>query len=287
MNDISLWVFVLGCGLTIVAGAYALATGAEDSEDVVVLISRSKRFGLIGEWLGISAVLALWAYLAVQIVVPLVFLLWRPPFAVMLFILVLVAFVTLPGWLKAILHKRKLKLFEEQLPPFTDQLVSSVRGDVPLLVSIETVAPSLNEPLRTEIAKLAEEANKGRGGVDLAIENARKRYRSSNYSLILSVIHVFSRRGGDLIEPMQKMSVSFKEIFRLEKKLETAIAAARNSFWIMNFGLFAIIVIISFAKPEIIDEIFESALGILLFFVGICVYGLGVFILREMTKVEV
>jgi tight adherence protein B len=287
MNEFSLLLTILGPGLTVLALAYALNSASEDADEVSDLISRSRRLNLIGEWLNISPGTALAAYLATQFIVPMLFLLWRPPFAVVVFFGVLAAFVTAPGWLARKLRLKSLKLFDEQLPPFTDRLVSSVRGDTPLLVSIEQVAPNLDEPIRSEIIKLADDANRGRGGVDLAIQNARKRYTSKNYSMILSVMHVFSRRGGDLIEPIQNMSSSFKEIYRLEKKLETAVSAAKNAFFMVNFGLLAIIVIVSFARPETIDEIFDTALGILLFFAGLLIYGFGVFMLRMMTRVEV
>lgn len=287
MNELSLTLTIIGPGLTILAFAYALSAVSEDSDQVGDIIARSKRLNLIGQWLNISPGTALAAYLLVQFVVPVLFIFWRPPAAVVVFVVVFISFLTAPGWLAKKLRQKSLQLFDEQLPPFTDRLVSSVRGDTPLLVSIENVAPNLDEPLKSEIMTLADDANRGRGGVDLAIQNARQRFTSKNYSMILSVMHVFARRGGDLIEPIQNMSSSFKEIYRLEKKLETAVSAAKNAFFMVNFGLLAIVVIVSFARPQTIDEIFDTGLGILLFFAGFCVYGIGVFLLRMMTRVEV
>lgn len=287
MNEAYLYVFVGSSALTVIAVGAALMDRAAESEDVGALIARSRRFSLLGQWLSVSPSAALFLYLAAQIAAPAVFFFWRAPFAIVLFFGILAAFVAVPIWVPRRLRQRMLHLFDEQLPSFTDQLVASVRGSVPLMVSLQEVVPLLIEPMRSEIATLAEQANKGQGGIDAAITNARKRYDSRNYALILSVMHIFSRQGGNLIEPMQNMSSSFKEIYRLEKKLQTATQAARSAFWIINLGLLAIVLMISLLQPNLIDEIFDTRMGIVLFFAGIVVYGIGVLWLIFMTKVEI
>lgn len=286
MNEAAPYLIALMAGLTVMLAVSGLlqSDGATVGQS---FIDRSRRLALIGEFLGVAPALALAAYLFVQVIVPLLFLMWRPPLGVLFFAGAFVALLTAPWWAAMGLRRRALKKFEAQLPPFTDQLVSSVRGDVPLLVSLQDVVPSLEDPLRTEIATLAEQANKGQGGIDRAIVNARKRYTSKHYSLLLSIIHIFSRQGGNLIEPMQNMSRSFKEVYRLEAKLQTAAASARTTFWIVNLALLIIIFSVSISQPHLIDQIFESLVGIGLFLLGIILYAIGTLWLLSMTKVEI
>ena len=287
MQGLMPYVIVGLTGLTVLSVGFAVGGDRQRQSPLGDTILASQRVTLIAQAAGVSPGMAMLSYGLLQFLAPLLLFLWRPPLAIMGFVFVAIAFVLAPVWAPQMIRNRSLKKFESQLPPFTDQLVASVRGDLPLLVSLQEVTSALQDPLRSEIAMLAEQANKGQGGIDAAIVNARRRYTSRNYSLLLSIIHIFSRQGGNLIEPMQNMSRSFKEIYRLEAKIQTAVASARATFWVVNLGLLLIVLFVSIGQPQLIDQIFETAAGIGLFLLGLILYGIGTYWLLAMTKVEV
>ncbi len=275
--------------LTLTTGLllWAVLTSADSDNDLGLTLDRSRRLTLIGEWRGISPRLAFGLYLAAQFLLPAILAFWRKPFAIFVFLLVAVGFATAHRTLPPLLARRRLKAFEEQLPHVLDQLVSAVRGNRPLAQALEQVAPTLDPPAREEIGELASKAAMTAGGMREAVAEAREKYDSRHYAIILSLLHVFSQRGGNLVEPMQQMSSVFKEVWRLEQKIETAAAAARSSFHVINFGLLAIVVMVSFAKPEMLDDTFRSLMGIALFVAGLAIYGIGLFFMRAMMRIEI
>ncbi len=266
---------------------YGAALTNSDSRQISEVLRGSKRLGIVGQILSISPPMALLACFMACLVLPFLLMFWRFPVGVLAMICAIVGFIFLPWWGNALIRNRMRKAFEEQLPGFVDLLVSAVRGNLPLAVAIANVAPLLKEPLRGEIHRFANEATQGRGGMEAAIANARKRNPSRNYSMLLSVIGVFAGRGGNLVEPVQTMSKAFKDIHRLHKKLETATSTARAAFWVINIALLGIVVTLSVAAPELLDMTFKSLVGGLIFFAGMIIWAGASTILYQLTRVEI
>lgn len=287
MNEFWRYLFAGASFGSVILLMQGLSSAGSDSQSLEQVFKRSKRLRILGQLLSVSEPAAFLVCILAIVVAPAFLMLWRFPVGLLAVALSIVGVVLLPLWGRGMLRRRQRKLFEEQLPGFVDLLVSAVRGNLPLPIAISNVAPLLSEPLRGEIYHFSNEATQGRGGMEAAIANARKRQPSRSYSMLLSVIGVFSAQGGNLVEPIQTMSKSFKEIHRLGKKMESATASSRAAFWMINLALLGIIIMLSVAAPELLDMTFRSVIGAVLFFGGMIIWGLGSFVLYQMTKVEI
>ncbi len=270
----------------VAAGGALMSTSGEDV-DLAARLRASRRFVAIGAFLGLSPLAAFWLVIAVVILVPILLFFWFPAVGWLSFVAIVAAVAAAPRLLAPILARRRAEKFEEQLPTVADRLVSAVRGGTPLLQALETISPDLEPPIREAIVELAADATMGAGGMAAAIETARAKYASRHYALILSVLNVFIEQGGNLVEPMQRMSVAFKEIWRLDQKIRSATKAVRSAISVVNFGILAIVVIISFTRKESFGEIFSNPIGFLLFFAGMGIYLAGFYVMRQMMKVEI
>ncbi|MCO6188235.1 type II secretion system F family protein [Rhizobium sp. L1K21] len=287
MTEAVRYLFAISLGLLLLALYWELLAANESSKDAGNVLKRSKRLRILSEIFSISEGAALGFSLLICFVVPFFLMFWRVPVGVLAVVGGIGAFALIPWWGPKFLANRASAKFEEQLPAFVDLMVSAVRGNLPLPLALSHAVPSLQEPLKSEISRLSTEALSGRGGMSAAIENARKRHPSRNYSMLLAVLGVFSARGGNLVEPVQTMAKSFKEIHRLYIKLKTATAAARSSFWMINGAMLFIIVIVSALSPDLLDMTFQSFLGGVLFFIGLLIWAFGAYLLRLLTKVEI
>ncbi len=287
MNEFWRFGFVVGIFGFALALYWELTAANENSQDAGNLAERSTHLRLLGTIFSVSPVAAFGLSILVCIVAPILLMFWRTPAGIFALFGAIGGFALVPWWGPKLLAGRAIERFEAQLPGFVDLMVSAVRGNLPLPIALSHVVPSLNDPLKSEVARLSNEALKARGGMSQAIEDARKRHASRNYSMLLAVFGVFSARGGNLVEPVQTMAKSFKEIHRLQLKMRTATSSARAAFWVMNAGMLFIVVTVSIMAPDMLDKTFDTLAGGVLFFIGVMIWAAGAYLLRKMTRVDI
>jgi Flp pilus assembly protein TadB len=167
-----------------------------------------------------------------------------------------------------------------------DQMVAQLRGSRTLQTGFRELPAVLPEPASTEIFEIADRAQRGLG-LENALIAAGKKFESRNFMLLLAVFRIFARQGGNVIDPLQRMSMAYKDLIKLDEALKTASTQARTMFYIINSAIFFIFSFVSIARPQMIYDIFSNIVGIIIFSVGVIVYIAGAIWMWSMMKVDV
>ncbi len=181
---------------------------------------------------------------------------------------------------------RYLRAFESQLPIVIDQTVAQLRGGRSLARGLVELPAHLPEPAAAEMFEMADRSQRGLG-LDKALMDAARKYKSRNYALLVSVFRMFVRQGGNVVDPLQRMSAAFKELIKADDYIRTASTQGRTIFFIINGAIFLMFSFVSMAQPQLIAQIFENIVGILIFLVGVGVYVGGAFWMWGMMRVDV
>ena len=88
-------------------------------------------------------------------------------------------------------------------------------------------------------------------------------------------------------EALQSMSVSFKEIARLEQKIITASAEGRKAVRLISGMPIFIFAMVSLAQPDMIDLLTTTFLGIIILMIAVLIYAIGLWWLIKVLKIEV
>ena len=186
------------------------------------------------------------------------------------------------AWLK---HKRVEK-FEIVLPMVMDQMANSARAGLSLSQILEDAALNTPQPAAQEIGLIVQDHQLG-ANLEDALDSARHRLDSSLFNLLATSLIVNRAQGGNLPEALQNMSVAFKEIARLDQKLITASAEGRKAVRLISGMPIFIFVMVSLMQPDMIDLLTTTFLGIIILIIALIVYGLGLWWLVKVLKIEV
>ncbi|WP_181708497.1 type II secretion system F family protein [Chthonobacter rhizosphaerae] len=235
-------------------------------------------------WNEVSPTAMILAYVGSAAVI--VLLAWLATGSVMLGLVASPLGALLPKMIIRYLLKRRWKQIEAQLPYSVDQIVSAVRSGKPLGTAIGMVADTGVAPASREFERIAREQKLGMGLVD-ALDRHGRSVTSLHFKMVDAALGLFARQGGDISEPLTEMSKSFKEIWKLDQKITTSSSQARMNFTVVNGGAVFMLVMIFLGQPELIDKVFSSMIGIIVFIIGLVLYAIGFFWMRSMMRISV
>lgn len=191
-----------------------------------------------------------------------------------------------PRLVMAAIERRRWEKIDDQLPYAVDQLLSAVRAGHTLPAAIAEVGRRAPSPVAGEFDAIAREQALGAGLVE-SLERHSRRTRSLHFKMIDAALSLFVRQGGNITEPLQHMSTSFKEIWKLEQKMKTSSAQARATFWIVNGSTIFIIMLVFMGHPQLITSLTDNLLGNIFLVISIALYAGGVTWLRKMIRVTI
>ncbi len=186
------------------------------------------------------------------------------------------------AWMK---HKR-LEKFELVLPMVMDQMANSARAGLSLSQTLEDASLNTPQPAAQEFGLIVQDHQLG-ASLEEALESARTRLDSPLFNLLATSLIVNRAQGGNLPEALQSMSTAFKEIARLEQKLITASAEGRKAVRLISGMPIFIFVMVSLMQPEMVTLLTTTFLGIVILIIALLFYGVGLWWLIKVLKIEV
>lgn len=188
-------------------------------------------------------------------------------------------------WLSRQANSRLHKL-TEQLPDGLDLLARSLQAGHGVGESMRMVAEEMPEPLSTEFGRVFEETNLGRDPRECFQNLCARNPRSFDLRIFVSSVLLQRDTGGNLVEILQSIANTIRGRFVFQGKVAALTSEARFTAFVLGGLPFAIGTLITIFSPSYIKPLFNDPLGHVLLFVGGTMFSLGVFIMREMSQVD-
>lgn len=183
-------------------------------------------------------------------------------------------------------NARARKLLE-QLPDALDLMARSLQAGLGLNDAFRMCAEEMQLPVAAEFGRVFEEVRFGRDYRE-ALGNMVKR-NPALFDLRLFVSSVLLQRetGGNLIEILENISNTIRQRFLFDAKVAAMTAEAKFSALILGSLPLGVTVLITLSNPQYLRPLVEDPLGNLM--LGYCFfsYGVGVYLMRMMSQVEV
>lgn len=148
------------------------------------------------------------------------------------------------------------------------------------------VAEEMPEPLASEFGRVFEEQNLGRDTRECFQNLCHRNPRSFDLRIFVSSVLLQRDTGGNLVEILQNIANTIRGRFVFHGKVKALTSEARFTAFVLGGLPFAIGTLITIFSPNYIKPLFSDPLGHLLLLVGGTMFGLGVFIMRELSKVD-
>lgn len=181
---------------------------------------------------------------------------------------------------------RLLKI-TEQLPDALDLLARSLQAGHGISEGMRTVAEELPLPIGPEFGRVYEEHNLGRDLRDAFMNLARRYPKSFDIKLFASSVLLQRDTGGNLVEILQGIANTIRGRFVFKGKVTALTSEARFTGFILGGLPFCVILLLTLFSPEYLKPLATDPLGRGLVLVCLCSFSLGVYLMREVSKVEV
>ncbi|MEM1343320.1 MAG: type II secretion system F family protein [Pseudomonadota bacterium] len=150
--------------------------------------------------------------------------------------------------------KKRIKLFEEQLPDALDLMVRSLRVGHPLTASVGIVAREMPDPLGTEFGLVADEATYGMN-INQALARTADRMPVPDLRFLAIAMNIQSTSGGNLAEILAGLSQVIRSRFKLFRKVKAITAEARWSGWFLSIFPVIALLMVQVVQPTYYDDV--------------------------------
>jgi tight adherence protein B len=182
--------------------------------------------------------------------------------------------------------KKRISLFEEQLPDALDLMVRSLRVGHPMNAAIGIVSREMMDPLGTEFGLIADEATYGMA-ITEAIDRMAARVPVPDLRFVAIAINIQSTSGGNLAEILAGLSAVIRARFKLFRKVRAITAEARWSGWFLSIFPVIALLLVQVVQPDYYDRVSDHPLflpGAILTFILLVV---NVFFMRMLVNIKV
>ena len=157
--------------------------------------------------------------------------------------------------------KKRIALFEEQLPDALDLMVRSLRVGHPINAAISIIAREMPDPLGTEFGLIADEATYGMT-VTEALDRMATRVPVPDLRFLAIAINIQSTSGGNLAEILDGLSKVIRSRFKLFRKVKAITAEARWSGWFLSIFPVIALLAVQVVQPAYYDRVSDHPLFI-------------------------
>ncbi len=182
--------------------------------------------------------------------------------------------------------KKRLALFEEQLPDAVELMVRSLRVGHPFSSAIQIVSREVPDPLGTEMGMIADEAAYGRD-VGEALKAMAERMDMQDLRFLAVAVTIQQTSGGNLAEILEGLAKVIRARFKLFRRVKAITAEAKWSGTFLSGFPLGALVMINVIQPNYYDEVKDTAV-----FIPACLVVAGflianVFVMKALVNIKV
>ncbi|MGR9086415.1 MAG: type II secretion system F family protein [Gammaproteobacteria bacterium] len=183
-------------------------------------------------------------------------------------------------------RKKRLDLFEEQLPDALDMMTRALRAGYPFNEALHYIADEMPDPIAKEFGITFEEINYGRDVKD-AFNFLLIRVPSTNLVAATTAILIQRETGGNLAELLDKISDVLRKRFRFQRRVRTITAENRMSAWVLSLLPFVVFLAIALRSPDYIKPLFNTPEGHTILIIGLILQVIGAFWVRKQINFDI
>ena len=194
--------------------------------------------------------------------------------------------VFLPYMKISIDAKKRLALFEEQLPDAIETMTRALRAGHPFSAALKLIADDFDDPIAGEFELTFGDINYG-NDVRRAMLGLLHRIPTITVMALVTAILVQKESGGNLAEILERISSVIRGRFQLQRKVKTLSAEGRMSAWVLAMVPLGLFVVLTITSPDYLPVLVDDARGQKMI-VGSIISGfIGILWIRRILRIEV
>ncbi len=182
--------------------------------------------------------------------------------------------------------KKRISLFEEQLPDAVELIVRSLRVGHPFSSAVNSVATEMPDPLGTEFGMLADESTYGMD-INDSLEAMAERIDVQDLRFLAVAVKIQSQSGGNLAEILEGLAKVIRSRFKLFRRVRAITAEAKWSGWFLSIFPLVALVIINVMQPGYYDDVQNTPVFVPAAIIVAVMLFVNVIFMRMMVNIKV
>lgn len=195
-------------------------------------------------------------------------------------------FLMLPTYLIKRFKKRRLQLFDKQLPDMLLSLSSALRSGSGVQNALKLFAEESQAPLSQELGLLVREQRLGLS-FEQALDNLNVRMPSESTQLMVSSLKIAQQTGGNLADALERIAATLRSSLQIQGRIKALTSQGKMQAWVMSVLPLFLLLVLNYLDAEAMQYLWNSwvgwsVLGLILF-----LEGLGMWMIRKIVTIDV
>lgn len=197
-----------------------------------------------------------------------------------------IGIIFLPKFYVNRLRRKRLQVFEGQLPDALLMVSGAMRAGASLNVAMESMVKEQKPPISQEFELMMREQRLG-VDFDTALLAMEKRVSLQDFSLVVSGMRISREVGGNLAEILESLAHSLREKSRMEGKIKSLTAQGKMQGIVMTGLPLLLMMVLNWMEPKAMGAMFTTVIGWGTLSVVIVMLGIGYIFIRKITTIDV
>ena len=183
-------------------------------------------------------------------------------------------------------ERKRLDLFQEQLPEAIDMLVSAMKAGYSFQAAMKFIGEETPHPLGPEFARFYEEQRLGME-VRTALLALQERVNSLDLRMFVTAILIQRETGGNLSEVLGKISTLMRERSALKGEIATLTAESKLSARILGALPFVVFGMVNLLNPGFMRPMLQTSIGPWVFLGATIMVAFGYWVMMQIADIEI
>jgi tight adherence protein B len=182
-------------------------------------------------------------------------------------------------------RRKRMRMFEEQLPEAIDLLSRSIRAGHTLGTAMKLIADESEEPVSGEFRRLFEEQKYGLP-IDDSLDGLTRRIELLDVRVFSAAVMVHREIGGNFAEILDKIASLIRDRFNLRRQLQVYTAQGRMSGMVLGFMPIGVGAILWLISPEHMSLLVTDPIGHVMIGAAVILQLIGYFWIWRTLQLE-
>lgn len=183
-------------------------------------------------------------------------------------------------------QKDRQKRFVGQIADSLTLISNSLKAGYSFLQAMELVAQEMPPPISVEYRRVLKEVSLG-VPTETSLEALARRVGSDDMDLVVTCVLIQRQVGGNLADVLDTIAFTIRQRIRIKGEIKTLTAQGRFSGLIVSLLPFALAGLVSVINPTYMKLLFTHPLGRPMLMVAFVSELVGIFVIRQITDIEV
>jgi len=184
------------------------------------------------------------------------------------------------------MKKRRLRLFETQLPEALVMISGSLSAGASLNMALQSVVKEQPAPLSQEFMLFTREQRIG-VDFDTSLKNMERRLPLQDFLMFTSAMRISREVGGDLGEVLDTLSATLRKKAAMEGKIQALTAQGKMQGLVMTGLPLFLGLLLFLLEPVAMAKLFTTVYGWVLLSVIVVMEVLGYIFIKKVTTIDV